>query len=371
MLKFSHKEYITMKTITYNPKQTKKLPEYYQIVYPDGRFLFFDIETTGFSAKNTTLYLIGALWYEEDGLHIIQWFNDDGKSETELLSSFFAFSLSFTHLVQFNGLGFDLPYLKQKCLLANLDFSLDQQLTQIDIFKEIRSYKSIFQLEHMKQVSIEEYLHIDRKDTYTGKELIQLYKNYLRQPDDELEKCLLLHNHDDLLGMPKISQILHYKAFFEKNTLKSSTYDLSEDKLTVHFVIDEYLPLPQRISISKNGFYLNALNTHGILQIPLFHGTLKHYFNDYKNYYYLPLEDMAIHKSIATYVDSANKVKATKHTCYVKKEDYFIPCIEKGETTELFYTTPNTSPYQTLSSILEPETTLLNQYIRKVISSFL
>ena len=51
-------------------------------------FLFFDIETTGFSRDNTILYLIGCGYFAEEGFQFIQWFNDDGTSEEEILLAF-------------------------------------------------------------------------------------------------------------------------------------------------------------------------------------------------------------------------------------------------------------------------------------------
>lgn len=51
-------------------------------------FLFFDIETTGFSKDNTILYLIGCGYFIENGFQFIQWFNDDGTSEEEILLAF-------------------------------------------------------------------------------------------------------------------------------------------------------------------------------------------------------------------------------------------------------------------------------------------
>ena len=59
--------------------------------------------------------------------------------------------------------------------------------------------------------------------------------------------------------------------------------------------------------------------------IPLLRGTLYHYFPDYKEYYYLPEEDTAMHKSVAGFVDPAHRRKATAQTCYVKKEGVFLP----------------------------------------------
>ena len=50
-----------------------------------NEIVLFDIETTGFSANTTNLYLIGCGYYKDDDLYIIQWFNDDGKSEVSIL----------------------------------------------------------------------------------------------------------------------------------------------------------------------------------------------------------------------------------------------------------------------------------------------
>ena len=51
--------------------------------------LFFDIETTGFSARRNRLYLIGCLYREADGWKLVQWFADRKEAEPELLSAFF------------------------------------------------------------------------------------------------------------------------------------------------------------------------------------------------------------------------------------------------------------------------------------------
>ncbi len=64
------------------------------------------------------------------------------------------------------------------------------------------------------------------------------------------------------------------------------------------------------------------------LKIPYFYGILKYFYEDYKDYYYLPLEDCAIHKSVAEFVDKAYRKKATRKTCYQKKEGKFLPQTE-------------------------------------------
>lgn len=358
-----------MKTIEYiEPiSDNTSFPEYYRQLFPDARLLFFDIETTGFIAKNTTLYLIGVLWYEKDGIHILQWFNEDGYSEKEILSSFSAFCKNFTHLVHFNGLGFDLPYLKQKSELLQLPFDVDTHLAQIDIFKEIRSYKKIFLLDNMKQVSIEQFLGILRKDTYSGGDLIHVYQRYVARPEKELENLLLLHNHDDLLGMPSISTILNYKAFFEQIHISDLEASITDNHLLLSFTFDASARLPKRISLTCNGIYLNAFEQKASLSIPILQDTLQHYFKDYKNYYYLPAEDMAVHKSIAAYVDAQNKEKATKNTCYVKKTDAFIPCYQAEEYDSFKFCATDKQGYQTLTSIQSADYSKQNEYIQNTL----
>lgn len=53
-------------------------------------FCVFDIETTGLSPKISSLYLIGALWYDKDQEQFCtrQWFADDYISETDILQTF-------------------------------------------------------------------------------------------------------------------------------------------------------------------------------------------------------------------------------------------------------------------------------------------
>ena len=39
---------------------------------------------------------------------------------------------------------------------------------------------------------------------------------------------------------------------------------------------------------------------------------------DYKNYYYLPMEDLVIHKSMKSFVDTTSIIRADKNNCYSK-----------------------------------------------------
>ena len=59
--------------------------------------------------------------------------------------------------------------------------------------------------------------------------------------------------------------------------------------------------------------------------IPIINGELKHYYKDYKNYYYLPAEDTAYHKSVSEFVDRSARIQATARTAYTKKTGSFVP----------------------------------------------
>ena len=79
--------------------------------------LFFDIETTGFSAKNSYLYMIGCLYKDtnSDKFIIKQWFLDYFNTEKDMLIEFMSFVKNYTTLISFNGEGFDIPFVNTEC----------------------------------------------------------------------------------------------------------------------------------------------------------------------------------------------------------------------------------------------------------------
>ena len=155
--------------------------------------LFFDIETTGFSGDYSNLYLIGCTYYKNDSWHLIQWFADTRESEPELLHAFFRFLKNYKILVHFNGDGFDIPYLLKRCKFYGFPYDFSQ-VESFDIYRKIKPYRYLLQLDSLKQKSIECFLGINREDTYNGGQLIEVYHDYLRSHDDYLYQLLILHN---------------------------------------------------------------------------------------------------------------------------------------------------------------------------------
>ena len=64
---------------------------------------------------------------------------------------------------------------------------------------------------------------------------------------------------------------------------------------------------------------------------------MRHFYSDYKNYYYLPKEDMAIHKSVAAYVDHEYREKCKAYNCYVRKTGTFIHSTYKSCLDEVSF----------------------------------
>ena len=148
------------------------------IEYGTNKIAFFDIETTGFVAETTYLYLIGCIYYKDSSLHMIQWFAEDIKEEALLIENFFEFIIDYDLLIHYNGSGFDIPYLNIKCEILQLDYSF-KDIRSLDIYKKISPIKKIFRLNNYKQKTIETFLEVERKDSFGGGELIAVYQSYL------------------------------------------------------------------------------------------------------------------------------------------------------------------------------------------------
>ena len=312
---------------------------------PSGLF-FFDIETTGLSAKTSQLYLIGCLYTDGTQFQMHQWFAESYSDEKILLTTFRDYVRSLPEgclMMHFNGNTFDMPYLRHKYERYKQSFPLDD-MANMDIYRMIRPYKCLLGLPSLRQKAIEDYLSIPRKDPFDGGQLIAVYEDYLRTRSPQGLQALLLHNDEDVRNMPLLLAALHLNDYMEAN------YRLTEQRLhhttgwdgrakdELLLTLDSPIALARSISLRMdNGSYLTASGHRIRLAVPLFEMTLKHYFEDTKEYFYLPDEDRAIHKSVGIYVDKEHRQKATKDNCYAKKTAVFLPCPFGMENIENSY----------------------------------
>lgn len=290
--------------------------------------VFFDIETTSLSAKNGHIYIIAVLYkISESKYNFIQWFADSLLDEQQILIEFRDFIKDYDTLVHFNGDSFDIPYINKAALSYGMEPFLSE-LKSMDIYRKACPLKKVFDLSSIKQKSIEEYFGINRKDLYNGGELISIYNTYTLEKNKELLDTLLLHNEEDVLGLLSILPLLAYYKLFEAD-INYESYELEDSYLS--FACNLHFPLPKDIRLNMQDFSLYTANDVLYIKVLLYKGESMHFFEDYKNYYYLPLEDMAIHKSLASFVDSSSKVKASKQNAYIKLDSCFIPIYHQSD----------------------------------------
>ncbi len=298
---------------------------------PLSDILFIDIETTGFSSHNSILYLIGCAYYEEAQWHTIQWFATCYEDEIDVVKAFFKFALGhYTHLIHFNGNQFDLPFILQKCVQYELPYDFSG-FSGIDLYKRISPFKNFLKLADCKQTTLEQFLGLHREDPYSGAQLISIYHDYVKNRTDEAYDAILGHNSDDLAGMLHILPVLAYSDIFSERTkvkkVQANYYrDINGKKhQELYMKLRLPTPLPKEISYSVNNCYFSGSGITGTIKVPLYEEELKYFYSDYKNYYYLPIEDVAIHKSISSFVDKQNRIPAKAQNCYTRKRSSYLP----------------------------------------------
>ena len=304
--------------------------------------LLFDIETTGLSADTSYLYLIGAVCMEDNEPTLLQWFCDEYSEEKEVLASFRDFAKKYTRLVHYNGTGFDIPYLNKKFKRHCLSYTLDTEET-LDIYKLLLPFKKHTSFPDFKQKTLEQHAGFVRTDTFSGGDLTEVYAAYTgkyrlatltgkTEEADALRHVMLLHNHDDLVGLYHLYAKTKLADFFVGD-LQPSVIKLEQGLL---YTFDFPL-LPFSIRLMRNDCIFTVTEKETDLLLPFYTGALKFFFKDYKNYYYLKYEDTAVHASVAEWVDKEAKEKCKPSTAYQKKNGTFLtlPFHKPEQTDEL------------------------------------
>lgn len=346
-------------------------PPVYGYKFPQNKeeILFLDIETTGLSPDASSLYMIGVMYFDTaaGSWHIKQFFADNYKSEAEILLAFLNILGNYNYLYHFNGKTFDIPYILNKFRKYNIKpdmhcsriFNNTDTEYSIDILALIRPLKKLLSIKKATQTALEQWLGITRENKYNGEQLIPIYSQYMQykfiapSKATQLEKLLLLHNHDDIKHMLNICSILSYYGLFQDTCNITITGIKPGTGSYINIIYSHNITIPKNISITKQypaskektiqiqDMKLELSSKHAILSVPLFYGNLKYFYPDYKNYYFIETEDTAVHKSLI-HSSCKNYKKASVSTCYTKKEGLFIPSMEtwqSGHDNIRFYIT--------------------------------
>ncbi len=296
---------------------------------PLEEILFLDIETTGFSPDTTQLYLIGLADFHDGKWYLQQLMAESLQEEKALLVRLSEMLEKYSAVVHYNGTRFDISYLMKKAEKYGVDLPLDS-LQSIDLYKKISPWRDRLALPDCRQRTVEEFMGLYREDPYNGGELIQLYKSYAANPDDQIRDTLMQHNRDDMKGLLAILPMLSYGDVIQKlpkirkaamvrtkNHRGESVYELTME-LTLKNA------LPRTLSLQYDGIFLLAEGIKLLLRVPVLDGELKYYYSNYKNYYYIPALDAAYHKSVASFAEKEYREQATAATCYTRRRGYFL-----------------------------------------------
>ncbi len=330
---------------------TQPVPsDIYTIGAPED-VLFFDIETTGLSARSAGLYLIGVLTYTDKNWTLLQYFCEDVADEPAVLQAFFELLRTKKILISYNGDGFDIPFLRHMVEQYGLHaprphhstaprdcadcpgtdrsaiddtrplYSFDT-VESFDLFKKFRPLKHLLGLPDLKLKSCERFLGIDREDRFTGGELIEVYFEWQKTKAPALLDTLLLHNAEDIANLPNLLPLLRYRS------LPHSDFQLrahERDECTIHLHYLSALTLPKPMDLRGDFWALHAEGSAVELYVQLFEGERKLFFADFEHYYYLPAEDQVIHQSLAEFVDRSARKKACARNCYQRVSGCFLP----------------------------------------------
>jgi len=178
---------------------------------------FMDIETTGLHKKFHQIYLIGILIYncKTTLWQLTQFFSESNLEEKIILKEYVNKIKNYKYLITYNGDNFDIPFINEKLKKYNIT---EVRIESIDLYKFLRKNRDFIDLPNLKLKTIEKELGIYRKDTFSGLECIEFYKNYLITKSENFLNYIIKHNQDDLASMPKLLRI--FQLIEENQTIE-------------------------------------------------------------------------------------------------------------------------------------------------------
>lgn len=309
--------------------------------------LYLDIETTGLSPANSHVTVIGTAFLDGNNAVLRQFVCEKPTDERKILQEFSAYLKGFSCVIHFNGNTFDIPYLKKKYSF----YRLDDPFTDIgfyDLYQTGKRIAPLLGMASMKQKAFEDAFCFNRTDRLCGSECVSAYRQYLLTGEETYLEKILLHNKEDVFGMLHIEK--HLEGFlclmrgdFEIVDVYRED-DASNDEsdncpaLFISFALPVSFPQPFFFSsvaestkdtlASDQGalpFEISVHEDRGIFRLPGRFRKLKYFFENYSDYYFLPHEGRAIHKSVGRFVEPAYREKATKNTAYEPVAAVFYP----------------------------------------------
>ena len=227
----------------------------------------------------------------------------------------------------------DVKYIKEKCSFYRLNdpFFSRKIIFLEDLLKTDGCAVS-------DRYAYENVIGFERHSILNGTSFPGEYTEYLLTGRKDIIDELIDHNSDDLKSLAAICRSTAASDPFTSGNIIIDSVTEQDGELCVMFSLAD-------TTVSKEGLSLNgcvnassaaleyciqACGNAGKFTCEALHGELKFFFENYKDYYYLPMEGRAVHKSVGQFVDPAFRKRARKETAFEPVTGDFYPEFSSG-----------------------------------------
>ena len=178
------------------------------------RYAAFDIETTGLSSKFCTTVLTGFAAEESGKLKSRQYFAENLNCEMEVLQQTLNEFEELDFVVTYNGTSFDFPFVLER--LKKNGMKAGRIPYNLDLFPVVRKFSDIRSfVPNLRQKTLENFLGLwdHREDEIHGGQSVELYYEYLACHDEKIKEKIILHNHDDVLQLCRLLDVISRTNF--------------------------------------------------------------------------------------------------------------------------------------------------------------
>ena len=268
-----------------------------------------DIQTSGRYWRTGLLEAVSVI----TGRTQITWYSEEEKDEYEILVKLSDVLRDISQLITFNGHSFDIPWLTKKIAAYGMSDPFAGKHFQ-DLYLKYRPLSGFLSLSSAKLSSFAEKLY---GSTASG--CSDACKTALIRSFDTLDGFLngdfeLLDTSGDEVPDAVVYTLKIKTALPETLSLHDEIYHLA-------FGAGSGCQIAQNSCSGESKW-----STEVKLCVHIRNGSIRCYHTDVSNYFYLPLEGYAVHKTMAEYVDKTRKEKAVRENCFhlISYSDSFL-----------------------------------------------
>ncbi|MBR4344733.1 MAG: ribonuclease H-like domain-containing protein [Lachnospiraceae bacterium] len=354
-----------MKIYERDSDKTKLYIKTANVIYKDisiDKLLIFDIETTSFEAANGCIFLIGTAFLSGGRLKVRQFFSEDITEELLVIKSFLDMAENYEKVLSYKGENFDIPYIsgrieqirKNGQIQNNIgpEFSeIFQKIQHLrikssDIFSFIKPIKAPLGFVSTKLNYLRKLMGQEFTEKISGENICHFYVKFLAE--NKINRLKAINCLSENVGLipdyePKtLSDDLAHLYPISNDSFLQDMLSSNQDNLEAVIYLCR---LGLLFSVQKGDFscFVNKQEENGEISSIVFNydigcigkytlkisldvkdASLKLFFSNYRDYFYFPEEDSAVHKSVASFTSSDSRKKATPQTAYIKVKGSFL-----------------------------------------------